>query len=76
MTGGVEAYFVRLLASVPFSRKPMIVIPGRTEGASPEPMNTDLAAEHNGPAQTWRTAVFLGSGLSAPPSLGMTMESD
>ena len=52
----------------------MIVIPERTKGASPEPMNTDLAAEAQwGRREPWRISVFLGSGLSAPPSPGMTM---
>jgi len=29
-----------------------------------------------GRREPWRAAVFLGSGLSASPSPGMTMESD
>ena len=65
-------YFVTWSPTQPPLVSPIIVIPGRTGGASPEPMNTDLAADAQW-AGPWRIAVFLGSGLSASPSPGMTV---
>ncbi len=50
------------------------IIPGRTAGPSPEPMNTEAAGAAPHIGAKWSRPVFMGSGLIAAQCPGMTME--